>query len=228
MTSAVRRAATDMTDGPILPLILRFAFPYFLGSVFQEFYHLVDTMVVGIGLGDRAIAAHISARRIYTLLQHPAGALPVATSTFVGQNWGAGRKDRIRRGLRVVLTLALGFSAFACLTVFLLGPDLIRLVTGTGDAFIIENGAFALRVLFVFYPALGLLLCLRSALQAIGFRSVPAISSGIELTVKAVCAWFFIPRFGYAGACFAEPVSWLLCAVFVAVVWLKKHKQILS
>ena len=47
----------DMTSGDPIRLILSFAIPLFIGNIFQQFYNMVDTMVVGYTLGDRAISA---------------------------------------------------------------------------------------------------------------------------------------------------------------------------
>ena len=48
---------TLMTEGPIVPILLKFAFPLFLGNLFQQLYNTVDSLVVGNVCGDAALAA---------------------------------------------------------------------------------------------------------------------------------------------------------------------------
>ena len=57
MTNAKRERTIDMTQGKFLRLVLRFSIPLLIGSIFQQIYSVVDTVVAGYVLGDGAIAA---------------------------------------------------------------------------------------------------------------------------------------------------------------------------
>ncbi len=65
---AGQTVVVNMTKGSVLPLIIRFAIPIFIGSVFQQIYSVVDTMVAGHVLGDSAIAAIGATSTLYGLI----------------------------------------------------------------------------------------------------------------------------------------------------------------
>ena len=85
-------------------------------------------------LGDAIIAAHTAARRIVSIMMAPLGTVSGAAATFIGQNWGAGRKDRVREGLKQEIMLAVVWGIFACGVIYLCGEWLVRFTTGSGDA----------------------------------------------------------------------------------------------
>lgn len=176
-------------------------------------------------LNESIITAHTSARRILEMMMQPLATMSAAISTFVGQNWGAGKIKRIESTIRKVMALEVAWGFFAALIVFLFGQNLIVLMTGTVDAEIIKNAVMNLRINFIFFPVLGILLCLRLSMQAMGQKIPPLFSSSLELTVKLLAAFFVVPKYGYFGASIAEPLTWLLCAVLLVAIYLFTKKK---
>lgn len=80
----------DMTEGVPLRKIVSFGIPILLGTLFQQLYGLVDTMVVGYTLGIAVITAHTASRRVLELLSQPLGSLCAAFSVFTAQTTAAG------------------------------------------------------------------------------------------------------------------------------------------
>ena len=68
-------------------------------------------------LGEKIISAHTASRRIIEILMQPLSTIAAASSTFVGQNWGAKKTDRIRKALKQVLALEIGCALFGCMLV---------------------------------------------------------------------------------------------------------------
>ena len=95
-------------------------------------------------LGESIIAAFTASRKLLVIMIQPQATIAVATSTFIGQNWGAGKTGRIRQGLKqaVLLELAWGFTASA--VVYLMGGTLVRLTTGTSDSDVIANAVLSI------------------------------------------------------------------------------------
>lgn len=172
------------------------------------------------GLGEMLIVAHTSARKLIGIMMMPLSSIATAYSTFTGQNWGAGRSERLRQTLKKVLAMEVGWGLFSFLVIFLFGETAVRLLTGTTDSNVIENAVLSLRLHFACYPALGVLLALRTTLQAIGRKVLPVISSSFELAVKVIAGVWLIPSFGYLCVCLTEPVIWTLCAVFLVISYL--------
>ena len=103
------------------------------------------------------------------------------------------------------------------------GSGLVRFTTGTEDARVISNAVLSLRIHLPFYPVLGILLALRTAMQAVNIKTPTIVSSSIELGMKILAAAWLIPRLGFLGTCITEPVTWVLCAIFLIAVYFKKR-----
>lgn len=169
------------------------------------------------GLGEMLIVAHTAARKLIGIMMMPLASIATAYSTFTSQNWGAGKTERIRQTLKKVIAMEVGWGVFSCLTVFLLGGTAVQILTGTTDSNVIDNAVLSLQIHFVCFPALGVLLALRTSLQAIGRKVIPVISSSFELIVKLIVGVWMIPMFGYLCVCLTEPVIWTICMFFLVI-----------
>ncbi len=165
------------------------------------------------GLGTLIIAGHTAARKLYMFFNMPFIAMSLSLSTFVSQNRGANQGKRIRKALRY--SYLFDVAAAGVITVLLLSaaPALVKLISGSGEPEILHNGALYLMVVGPFYAVLGVLIQSRSALQGIGEKLLPLISSVIELAGKILFVLFFIPQFQYMAVIFCEPVIWCVMTV---------------
>ena len=121
--------------------------------------------------------------------------------------------------------LEAAWGIIACTVVYLIGGPLMRLITGTQDAEIISGGILAMRINLPFFPILGILLCLRTAMQSMGYKAAPVASSCIELLMKGIGAGLWIPAWGYLGTCVTEPVSWVFMTGFLTTAyWIQRKK----
>ena len=179
-------------------------------------------------LGGSYIAAYAASRKIYDMMIQPLATIAVANTTFVGQNWGAKKFDRIRTTLRKVLLLEVAWSLFAMGVVFLFGAQLIRFTTGTDDPAMVQNAVLSLRIHFAALPFLGIIFVMRNALQGMGYKVVPILSSCIELVMKFLSASLLIPRVGYVGTCITEPVIWVLMVTFLLSYYFSRQRKIFA
>lgn len=166
-------------------------------------------------LGELYITAHTAARRLILITMQPGATVCTALSTFIGQNWGAKKSDRIQTAFKQTIALEIIWGFFICAVIFLTGEFLIQFTTGTSDPFIIENAVLSLRIHVLFYPALGTLLCLRNGMQAMGFKIAPVISSCVELGMKILSAFWLIPKVGFIGTCVTEPFTWFVMMIYL-------------
>ncbi|MCM1543414.1 MAG: MATE family efflux transporter [Blautia sp.] len=171
-------------------------------------------------MGTQVITAHTASRRIYELLMMPLATIATANATFAGQNFGAKRPDRIKAAMKQVMLLELAWSVLSVLLAWTMGIPLLRLLVGEASDMVIDNAILNLRVCTVFFFPLGALLVLRNAMQPMGYKIAPVISSTIELAVKVLFCMELVPRFGYWGVVVTEPIIWVLCAVFLGIVYL--------
>lgn len=171
-------------------------------------------------LGETLIIAHTAARRIIGIFMMPLGSIATANSTFVSQNCGAGKLNRVNNTLIKVMKMEVIWGIFSCVLVFLFGNQFVVFLTGSRDSAVINNAVLSMRVHFLCYPALGILLALRTTLQAMGEKIIPVISSGFELIIKIIAGIWLIPMFGYTCVCLTEPVIWTICMVFLIAVFM--------
>lgn len=169
-------------------------------------------------LGDyRLIAAQTSARKLQSFCIMPLTSLGLALSTFVSQNRGAGQKKRIRMAVRYANMLSAGWALFVLLVLSVGAGWMMKFISGSSEAAVLDNGTRYLRINSLFYMVLGMLFNLRNSLQGLGSKLVPLISSVIELIGKILFVIFLIPVLGYFGVIICEPVIW--CLMCLQLLW---------
>lgn len=176
-------------------------------------------------LGSQYIAAGLASRKISDVYMQPLITLGTSCSTVVGQNYGAGEDRRIGNAVKYSTVYSAVWSVFCLVTSFAFGKYFVLWMTGTEDSLIISNAVMYLKINTPFYCALGLLFNLRFSIQSVNAKIPPLVSSFMELAMKVTAAFVLIPKFGYAGACVAEPVSWVLGAVFLIFAFRTAYKK---
>lgn len=179
-------------------------------------------------LGEQIIAAHTAARKIDDIFMLPLGTLSLAASTFASQNLGAGQLDRVYKGIKTGTLIAIVWSVFSTICIFLFGNVMIRLITGTSDKVIIDNAFMYMRINVSFFIVLSVLVVLRSSLQGVGRKLIPLLGSVVELVFKFGAVGIVSGTLGYIGVCILEPIIWTICAVMVFADFLvyQKHNKI--
>jgi putative MATE family efflux protein len=187
----------------------------FMGSIVS-----VGSIILQSGinsLGTQIIAGHVAARKIFAIANLPFTSMAMAIATFIGQNRGANQGKRILTAMKdAYLFDAIG-AAFVTALLWLTAPSLIHLITGSANEVILQNGSMYLYVLGPFYAILGVLLQTRFALQGLGSKLIPLISSLIECIGKILFTIFLIPPFGYTAVIWCEPIIW--CAMTLQLVY---------
>lgn len=177
-------------------------------------------------LGDDIIAAHLGSRKVAEMFMQPLVTIGTACSTFVGQNYGAGKIGRIKESIKYSTLYSLIWSVITFFILWFSGGQIARLVTGSVSQIVFENTQMYLRVNAPFYFVLGLLFTLRFSIQSVDRKVPPIVSSTMELASKIAAAYLFIPLWGYFGACIAEPLSWTLGAIYLLFVFKKEFKRL--
>lgn len=191
--------------------------------------------VVGLGtvvlqrainlLGTGFIAAHTASRKIFDILMVPMSTLAIANATFTSQNYGAGKLDRIRAANRKLILVEFVWSLLSLAVAWLFSRPLAIWLTGTRNELIVSNAALYMKFSTLFFFPLGVLFVLRYSMQALGHKVVPVLSSGIEFAMKIVFAFAIVPKLGYWGVVITEPVTWVMCAATLALVYITRGHQ---
>ena len=180
-------------------------------------------------LGPDVIAAHTAGRRLIDILMSLIYTYGFTMTTYVSQNMGAGRADRIRQGVRIATLIVTVESAVLIIFTFLFSGDIVTWIASTDNTVIQENARLYTQVMICFYPALGPLFILRCTLQGVGKKMIPLVSSVLELSVKVLSAMWLTPLLGYLGVALTEPISWVLMTTILTVGyirWCKKTRRI--
>lgn len=160
------------------------------------------------GFGYLTIAGHTSARKLSSFCMMPIVAMANSVSTFVSQNRGADQGYRIRKSVYYSNLIAIGWGVIITGVLFLVAPILVRILSGSSEEIVINNGSRYLRINAPFYGVLGILLNLRYSLQGLGKKIVPLISSIIEFFGKIIFVLLIIPKLNYLGVILCEPIIW--------------------
>lgn len=177
-------------------------------------------------LGTNVIVAHAATRKLTTFYMMPFSTLATTMSTYVSQNYGAGRVDRIIQGLKTTISISFAWCLLVLVVSYTICPKLIQLITDTDVQEVMEIGALYQRVDTCFYVLVPLISILRNSLQGLGIHIVPVISSGLELTGKVLIAVFLTPFFGYWAIIWSEPIVWAIMLVPLVISMWKKMKSI--
>ncbi len=160
-------------------------------------------------LGTEIIAGHVAARKIYMICNLPFISMSVAISAFISQNKGANQGERILRAMRDAYIYDFVMAAVVSAILFMTAPKLVQMISGSTNPVIIGNGSKMLYIVGPFYAVLGVLIQTRFALQGIGSKLIPMISSVIELVGKILFVYIFIPLFQYDAVVWCEPLIWV-------------------
>ena len=141
----------------------------------------------------------------------------MAVSTFVSQNKGAGNRDRIVKVMKYAYIYDVLAAGVITIALWMFGEQMVIWLTGTEDPIVLENAVLYLHLIGPFLAILGMLLQTRSALQGIGEKLLPIMSSVIEMVGKILFAVFIIPKMGYFAVIICEPLIW--CVMVAELLW---------
>lgn len=179
-------------------------------------------------LGVNIIAAQTAARRIQGFFIMPLNSIALAMVTFVAQNFGAKKFDRIIRAIKISLALSATWSLLTVILFLFSATTMVRWISGSTDTELLANGTEFLHIASLFYIVLGILYILRNTLQGLGEKVIPLISSVIELVGKIIFVAFIIPRLGYLGVILCEPLIWVVMTVQLVYLYRGVRKEKLS
>ena len=182
------------------------------------------TLILQIGInqqGTLIVSGHTAARKLIGMLNLPVIALMMALSSFVAQNIGAKQYERAEKGIAFVNRFGLYYSIVLSIVIMFIARFLIAMISGSTTDVVLDTGALYLRTNVPFFPVLAILLDLRISLQSMSLKTVPIISSIIELCGKILFTLFIVPKTGYLGVCFTEPVVWIAMCLYLAYFYLR-------
>lgn len=166
--------------------------------------------------GAETIAGFISATRLEQLALQPMISFGIAMAVYSAQNYGAGRYERIRKGVRQCSLISIGFCFVAAIGMYFFGLKLVALFTTEHNDLLLEQAWLYLKMSVPFYFFLGQIFVYRNALQGMGISIVPLVSSILELVLRGASALYLASIWGYFGLCCASPICWVAACLFTS------------
>lgn len=179
-------------------------------------------------LGTEYVAAHTAARKLFDILTVMLYSVGIAMTTYVSQNVGANKPERVKQGIAQTIIYLTGVTTVLIAVCFVFGERILRWITSTDNKTIIDAGVMYSRISILFFFVLGPLFILRCSLQGMGRKVIPVCSSILEMVIKILSASFLVPRLEYVGVAFTEPISWVVMTILLATDYLTKGKKQLN
>ncbi len=190
----------------------------------------IGTMIVQAalnGLGPVYIAGFSAAGKIGNIATQPFPSLGVAMATYTGQNMGAGRFDRVKKGVSAGFAICMVCSVITGAAVYLFGPYMMKIFASGESGQMIEYGVEYLKISAWFYPPLSLIFLYRNTLQGLGDGLVPMLGGVFELAARFGAILVLAEPFGYTGICFSDPAAWVMALIPLVPVYYWRMKKII-
>ena len=165
----------------------------------------------GLVFGSGAVAAIGAGVKSQFIFTTPLEAIGATMATYCGQNLGARRIDRVRKGVRDITIVMAFYSAAAFALQLLVGKYIIMLFTGASEPQLIADATAYLNVVMAFAFLLAIVLIYRNSIQGLGYSSAAMLAGIMELLGRVFVATVLVRKFGFIGASFANPCAWI-CA----------------
>lgn len=177
-------------------------------------------------LGSTAVASVTAASRIGGFLACPFDAMGSTMATYGGQNVGAGKLERVGRGMRACIMLGAGYSVLALIVSLLFGRPLATLFVEGTETVILDNVRLFLVLNTLFYFPLALVNIIRFMIQGMGFPRFAILAGVFEMLARAIAGFLLVPVLGFTGVCLGSPIAWVLADAFLIPAYFHVSKKL--
>ena len=180
--------------------------------------------------GTTVMAAFAAAVKIDAFAYLPVQDFGNAFSIFTAQNFGAGKADRIRKGIRAASLTSMLFGLLISIAVFVFAEPLMTLFIDAGETAVIAEGVRYLRIEGAFYYLIAALFLLYGLYRALGKPGMSVVLTVVSLGIRVALAYALapIPLFGVVGIWWSVPIGWLLADALGLIYYLAKRKTLLK
>lgn len=214
-------------SGLALREIMRFSL---LTCMQQSVMNFGILMVQGLvnSFGTVIMAAFAAAVKIDSFAYMPVQDFGNAFSTFIAQNFGAGKLERIKQGMRSAFVTAIGFSLFVSVLVCVFARQLMEIFIDSSETAIIEAGVEYLWIEGSFYYGIGCLFLFYGLYRAVKMPEISIVLTVISLGTRVALAYILsaIPSIGVLGIWAAIPIGWILADIAGWLYYRKRRADI--
>ena len=222
----IRLEKQDFYRQPAMSLrLLKVATPLAIQNLIISVGGLTVQYVVN-GFGFLFVAGFTASNKLYGVLEMAAVSYGYAITTYVGQNLGAKKIERIKKGYHAALVLDVCFAVLAFVVIETLHTQISSLFLGKdGTALAYQVSGDYMRWLGYFFIFMGIKMATDGVLRGLGIMRPFLIANMVNLAIRLSVALIFAPRFGIAFVWLAVPAGWL-ANFLISYVALRKSWRI--
>ncbi|MBQ4481879.1 MAG: MATE family efflux transporter [Lachnospiraceae bacterium] len=212
-----------LTEGRPLTILLKFMLPLFIGNVFQQFYNMVDTIIVGKFVGANALAAVGSTGTIMFLVLGISNGMATGFTVLTSQKYGAKQFEEARESVANGILLSAIVIVFMTILSLLFMHPILKLMNTPADIY--EDAYSYISAICMGLVALVSYILFSAFLRAVGNSKVPLYTLVFSALLNIVLDILFVAVFhmGVAGAAWATNISQGVSAILCVVYIIKKE-----
>ena len=177
-------------------------------------------------LGTACVAAFTSAMRIKMFFICTFESLGIAMATYSGQNYGAGKPERIWLGIKASALMMIIYAAFTFLLLMVGAKYFALIFVDPSETEILLDTELFLHVSCMFFPMLGLLCILRYTIQGVGFTNLAMFSGVAEMIARILVSLYAVPVFGFIAVCYGDPMAWIAADLFLVPAFIYVYRRL--
>ena len=178
--------------------------------------------------GETYMAGFSAAGKLQNILGTVFVAFGATVATYVGQNRGAGRIDRVREGVRCTQYMILAWSVIAMILMFFFGKYMTCIFVNSSETDVLAVSVEYFHTVFWCYPFLGSIFLYRNTLQGMGYGLVPMMGGIFELAARTIIVLLVAGHTSFRGVCLADPAAWIAALIPLVPYYIyimRKQKQ---
>ena len=177
-------------------------------------------------LGTACVAAFTAAMRIKMFFLCMLESLGIAMATFCGQNYGAGKPERIWTGVKAASLMMIVYVAAVAIILWGFSEKFVLLFVDPSESEIIADAALFLHISVSFVPVLGLLCILRYSIQGAGYTKLAMFSGVSEMIARILVSVVAVPLWGFWAVCFGDPTAWVFADAFLIPAFIYVYRRL--
>ncbi|NLL72195.1 MAG: MATE family efflux transporter [Clostridiales bacterium] len=218
-------------DKDIAKKCIRLGIPVALQNSFVSVSMLALQSVINSFNSVNMVAAFTAVNRIEQLVMQPFMSLGVAVSSYTGQNVGAGKKERVIKGIKSGVIIILVFSFIMTPAMYFGGESIMGLFARKEDIDVVIYGAQGIKISSLFYSFLGLIFVTRNFLSGAGDIRIPMVMGLVEVVCRVTLSKYLGGIIGFQGIFWATALTWLVTGIVGSIRVLSgrwKNKSVVS
>ena len=163
--------------------------------------------------GEIYMAGFSAAGKLQNLIATVFTAFGATIATYVGQNRGAGRMDRVKQGVRCTQIMILIWSVVLMVVMYFGGKYMTWLFISPSETEVVNASVTYFHTVFWCYPFLGSIFLYRNTLQGMGYGLVPMLGGIFELVARSAIVMIVAGHTSFAGVCLSDPAAWIVALI---------------